>query len=171
MTSTTAQPLTVNRQSWHYKLVMWHNYNSEPKDLCSYFWSGVSTAFMGVIVYVMGTLLAYAAAAAFLSPFVTYGVQAYLGIPLVQTFFSYAIGHSAIPGAIVFWFHFIPSFFVYLVAAAVGYSMFRDTDLGTKWREGREATAHLGLRGLIREMHKAFKGRYCPLLEMEGDRH
>jgi len=49
--------LKVSNTSWHYRLRA-KTFSSEPKDLCSYFWSTVASA-MAIVLLAIGRLLAW----------------------------------------------------------------------------------------------------------------
>lgn len=160
----------VSRQSWHYRF-LWFLGVPIPENLCSYFWKTVMGIVFFLMVCYLCTMAGYGALALFVSPFVTLGVQAWLGFPLFQTFAAYAMG-GKVDNILLTWVDFLPSvFIIYIPMVFVGYALWYHSDKQTMKRQEKMTARHSGNyvekpAGLVKARYRAWKNKHCPLVEI-----
>lgn len=175
--------LTVNRNSWHYKIATWNGDWNLPSNLCDYFWLCVRQCGTLLFWFVFITFIAVLFVGLNVGPIVDWVVWDYTGYRGDRVFLLYLMtaGHpewaAPITSPLTNFDHFI-SFLLWTIELIVGTAAwFEYTKSGQAlrnriidWEIDRTLNPkpkREGLNGvgLVIEFLKAKKQRFCPTIE------
>ena len=122
--------------------------------------------FLTILIGTIGILGGYLVLHLILSPFITYGVQAYLGFTLTQTWLAYAffLPMTHVP---VVWSEHLFSYALYLTVAVVGFIwLLEETDILYDLNRTIKSSRSLGFFGVVFSFIRARKEKLCPVIEL-----